>query len=148
MMLEAFIDADRTALLAALEAASAPDSELHCRIAWHMLPDHHKRLRDGVREGQHMALPVARWLAYDHAAWIAPLFMCSLDAADGLRIHGCLWHLGHDPDDPALMRARAMMPEWPCPLAVGHSVMPATALTLAWLRARWRPVLVREAAHA
>lgn len=147
MMLAEFIDADRTALLEALERASAPDVELDHRIAWHMLPPHQMRLRDGIRQGLHMGLPVARWLDYDHPAMIAPPCMRSLDAAQGLRVHGCYYNLGHDPDDPSRLRARVMMPEWPCPIAVGHSVMDATALTLAWLRTRWRPVMA-EAAHA
>lgn len=147
MTLAEFIAEDRAALLAALERAAAPDAELHHRIAWHVLPDHHKRLKDGIRQGLHMGLPTPRWLDYDHPAWCAPLFMRSLDAARGLRVEGCHYNLGHDPDDPARLRAQAMMPEWPCPMAIGHSVMDATALTLAWLRARWMPVSP-EAAHA
>jgi hypothetical protein len=147
MTLDEFIAEDRAALLAALEKATAPDHELHHRIAWHMLPDHQRQLRDGIRQGLHMALPTPRWLDYDHPAWCAPLFMRSLDAANGLRLPGYLYNLGHDPDDPARLRASVMAPAWPCPVAVGHSPMDATALALAWLRARWTPVMP-EAAHA
>lgn len=145
MVLAEFIAESRRDVLARLEAATKPDEDLCCLIQWHMQPDHRRGLHHGVPVLLFDVDRVARWLRATHAP--SPIYMASLDAAHGLRLPGYLYNLGHDPDDPAYLRAQVMAPAWPCPVAVGHSVMDATALTLAWLRARWEPVMP-EAAHA
>lgn len=145
MTLGDFIEASRVDVLARLEAATKPDEDLCCLIQWHMQPDHRRGLRDGVPSLLMEVDRIPRWV---QAARVpSPAYMASLDAANGLRQPGYLYNLGPDPDDLARFRAQVVTPLWPCPMGVGHSPMDATALTLAWLRARWMPVLP-EAAHA
>jgi hypothetical protein len=145
MTLAEFLEESRRDVLARLEAATTPDAALCELIQWHMQPDHRRDLRDGKPVLLMEIDRIARWVPAARVP--SPAYMASLDAADGLRLPGYLYNLGHDPDDPAFMRGQVMAPAWPCPVAQGHSVMAATALTLAWLRARWTPVMP-EAAHA
>lgn len=146
-MMEDFIQASRVDVLTRLEAAATFDPDLDHVIGWHMMPEHYRRVVEGQMVLLHRGLAVPRWVAYDDANVMAQPYTRSLDATRGLRIPGCLWDGGHCPDDAALFRARVMLPYGTCPIALGRSPVEAIAWCIAWLRARWMPV-VPEAAHA
>jgi hypothetical protein len=146
-MMGDFIQASRVDVLAKLEAARVCDLALDHLINWHLMVDHHRRVVDGQMQILHRGLAVPKWVAHDDPNVMAQPFTRSLDAVRGLRIPGCLWDGGHCPDDASLFRARVMLPFGTCPIALGRSPVEAIAWCIAWLRARWTPV-VAEAAHA